>query len=102
MGLFIAIGIREDGVREVLGFDVSKKESEQTLKSMFPSLEERGLRGVYLVTTDVHCGVQKAVQSAFPRCAWQRCQTHFSRNVLEACPARVKPELKVSYAFSKT
>lgn len=96
VGLFIAIGIREDGVREVLGFDVSQKESEQTWKAMFQSLKKRGLRGVRLVTTDAHCGIQKAVQSEFPGCAWQRCQTHFSKNVLDACPAKLKPELKVA------
>lgn len=30
----------------------------------------------------------------FQRTAWQRCQTHFSRNVLDACPNKLMPEMK--------
>jgi len=93
-GLFITIGIQEDGACEIIGFDVSEKESEQTWKNMFQSLKQRGLHGVRLVTTDAHCGIQKAVKSEFPGSAWQRCQTHFSRNILDACPAKLMPELK--------
>ena len=78
-GLFIVIGVREDGVREVLGFDCSQKESKETWRAMFQALKRRGLHGVRLVTTDAHGGIQKAVQSEFPGCAWQRCQTHFSK-----------------------
>jgi putative transposase len=94
-GLFIVLGIREDGYREVLGFSVSEKESEETWKEMFQSLKARGLKGVRMVTSDAHCGIQKAIFAEFPGCAWQRCQTHFSRNVLDACPSRLAPELKV-------
>lgn len=94
VGLFIVIGIRDDGVREILGFSVSEKESEQSWKEMFNSLKKRGLRGVRLITSDAHCGIQKAILSEFPGCNWQRCQTHFSRNVLEACPNKLVPSLK--------
>ncbi|WP_276874918.1 IS256 family transposase [Levyella massiliensis] len=95
VGLFIVLGVREDGIREVLGFSVSEKESEATWKEMFQSLKNRGLQGVRLITSDAHCGIQKAIFQSFPGCAWQRCQTHFSRNVLDACPSRTVPELKI-------
>lgn len=94
VGLFIVLGVREDGVREVLGFSVSEKESQTTWKEMFQSLKNRGLHGVQLITSDAHCGIQKAILEAFSGCAWQRCQTHFSRNVLEVCPGKWVPELK--------
>lgn len=94
-GLFIVLGVREDGVREVLGFSVSEKESETTWKEMFQSLKDRGLQGVRLITSDAHCGIQKAIFAEFPGSAWQRCQTHFSRNVLDACPSKRVSELKV-------
>lgn len=94
-GLFIVLGVREDGVREVLGFSVSEKESTVTWKDMFQSLKERGLHGVRLITSDAHGGIEKAILSEFPGCSWQRCQTHFSRNVIDSCPSKMVPELKV-------
>lgn len=94
VGLFIVLGIRENGVREVLAFDVYEKETKDTWKLMFKTLKERGLQGVQLITTDAHCGIQDAVKQEFPGCAWQRCQTHFSRNVLDACPANLMTNIK--------
>lgn len=58
VGLFIVLGIREAGVREVLVFDVYEKETKDTWKLMFKALKERGLQGVQLITTDAHCGIQ--------------------------------------------
>lgn len=76
-GLFIVLGVREDGVCEVLEFSVSEKESELTWKNMFQSLKERGLHGVRLITSNAHGGIQKAILSEFPGCSWQRCQPIF-------------------------
>jgi hypothetical protein len=56
---------------------------------MFKTLKERGLQGVQLITTDTHCGIQETINQTFPGCAWPLCQTHFSRNVSDACPANL-------------
>lgn len=64
------------------------------MKINVKTLKERGLQGVQLITTDAHCGIQEAVKQEFPGCAWQRCQTHFSRNVLDACPANLMTNIK--------
>ena len=93
-GLLIAKGIREDGHREILGFQVSDSESETSWSEFFASLKRRGLEHVDLVVSDHHKGLVKAVRRCFQNSTWQRCQTHFSRNILDRTPKRLQPKLK--------
>ena len=48
---------------------------------------------VDLVICDAYKGLVQAVRKCFQGAAWQRCQTHFSKNVLDVCPKKLKPEL---------
>ena len=89
----IAIGINEDGYREVLGLDIGDSESEGTWERLFKRLKARGLRGVELITSDSHGGLVKAARRQFQGAAWQRCQTHLMRNVLGQTPRHLKAEM---------
>jgi len=93
-GVLIAKGISEDGHREILGFQVSDSESESSWYEFFQSLKKRGLEHVDLVVSDNHKGLVKAVRKCFQNASWQRCQTHFSRNILDRTPKRLQPKLK--------
>ncbi len=93
-GLLIAIGINEQGHREVIGFQIANSESESSWGEFFGSLKERGLKDVHLVTSDDHKGLVKAVRKHFQEASWQRCQTHFSRNMLDHAPKALQPEIK--------
>lgn len=84
--LMIAIGTSVDGKREILGFGVFDNESNATWEEFFSSLKKRGLHGVRLLTSDAHEGIQHALCRVFPEVPWQRCQTHFSRNILDHAP----------------
>ena len=84
--LLIACGIRADGVREILGFALGDSESEASWGGFFGDLKRRGLQGVDLVVSDSHGGLVSALHTQFQGAVWQRCQTHLSRNVLDACP----------------
>jgi putative transposase len=42
----------------------------------------RGLSGVQLVVSDAHQGLKDAIAATLPGAAWQRCRTHFMRNLL--------------------
>ena len=55
----------------------------------------RGLKKVDLIVSDNHSGLVQAVRKNFQRTLWQRCQTHFSRNILDATPKRLQPEIKL-------
>jgi len=89
----IAVGINEEGYREVLGLDIGDSESEGTWERLFKRLKARGLRGVELITSDSHGGLVKALRRQFQGAAWQRCQTHLMRNVLGQTPRHLKAEM---------
>lgn len=95
-GLLIATGVNADGNREVLGFTIADGESEEAWSDFFSGLKARGLRGVDLITSDNHGGLKKAIQKQFHGTGWQRCQTHFSKNLLDKTPKKLQPEVKTS------
>jgi transposase-like protein len=49
-------------------------------------LVARGLAGVQLVIADAHTGLQQAIAAVLPGASWQRCRTHFMRNLLTRVP----------------
>ncbi len=78
----IAMAVREDGEREIVGVDIGPAESEAFWKSFLRSLCRRGLEGVKLVISDAHEGLKKAIGAVFAEASWQRCRVHFTRNAL--------------------
>ncbi len=92
-GVMIAIGINTGGYREILGLMLGDSESEASWSEFFSWLKNRNLRGVDLVISDDHSGLVKAVRTHFQGVTWQRCQTHFMRNIMDATPKSVKDEL---------
>lgn len=78
----VAIGVRETGEREILGFSVGASEEEAFWLEFLRSLVRRGLRGVRLVTSDAHEGLKAALLQVCSGASWQRCRVHFMRNIL--------------------
>ena len=89
-GVLLAVGVSEDGYREVLGVWVADSESEASWGEVFSDLSRRGLRGVRYVVSDDHQGMLRAIERHFQGVAWQRCQVHFVRNFLNHTAAREK------------
>src|SRR5690625_3211102 len=73
---------------------IGNSESEATWSEFFSRLKERGLHGLELIVSDHHGGLVNAVKRHFQGIAWQRCQVHFMRNILDACPKRYHDALK--------
>jgi transposase-like protein len=82
----VATGVRADGHREVLGFDVGDSEDGAFWTAFLRSLKARGLSGVHLVISDAHQGLKGAIAAVFTGASWQRCRVHFLRNVLAKVP----------------
>lgn len=93
-GVMVGYGVNMEGNREILGIMVGDTESESSWSEYFGSLKERGLHGVELITSDHHKGLVKSVKQHFQGVAWQRCQTHFIKNVLDASPKALQSEIK--------
>ena len=90
----IAIGIDSKGFKNILGFMISDSESEQTWKSFYQSMIDRGLTKVEMVISDAHQGQVKAIQKSFTESVWQRCQVHFLRNVMDKLPKKNTQEIR--------
>jgi len=91
--LMVAIGYNTSGHKEIIGFDVCEKESESSWNEFLGSLKDRGLRGVDIVTSDNHKGLVKAVKENLPGVSWQRCQVHFTRNIIDKAPKKYQSGL---------
>ena len=82
----VATGVNADGHREILGLDVASAEDGAGWLAFLRGLVARGLSGVQLVISDAHPGLVAAIGSALPGAAWQRCRTHYLRNLLTRVP----------------
>ena len=81
VAVIIAVGVNDDGRREVLGMTVGASEAETFWTEFLRSLARRGLRGVKLAISDAHEGLKAAVAKVL-HATWQRCRVHTLRNLL--------------------
>jgi transposase-like protein len=82
VAVVVATAVNAQGHREILGCDAVTTEDGAGWVAFLRSLVARGLRGVKLVISDSHEGLKNAIAATLPGAAWQRCRTHFARNVL--------------------
>ncbi len=82
----VAIGVDEDGFREVLGVCQGGKEDKESWLCFLRHFKERGLRGPELCISDACLGLRAALGDVFPKAKWQRCIVHFYRNVSTQVP----------------
>src|SRR6185503_2540171 len=99
MAVLVALEMREDGGRKVLGFGVAPVENEAYWEDFLQNLRKRGLSGVQLVISDSHEGLKRGIERAFPSARWQRCKVHFLRNLGSRIPQKRRPAL---VALTKT
>ena len=93
--MMIAIGITEEGRKEIIGIDVYDDESNETWISFLLSLKKRGLKSPIMITSDAHMAIRHAIAKVFPESAWQRCQFHFIKNILDAAPKTQRAGLEI-------
>ena len=86
-----AVGVSADGRRESLGIDLITSEDGAGWTAFLRGLVARGLTGVMLVTSDAHQGLVDAIAATLPGASWQRCRTHFMRNLLTRVPKAAQP-----------
>jgi transposase-like protein len=89
--VLLAMGVRDDGKRALLGVSVAVSEQEVHWRQFLQSLVDRGLSGVELVIGDAHAGLQAARRAVLGGVPWQRCQFHLQQNAQAFVP---RQELK--------
>jgi putative transposase len=78
--VLVALGVRADGKRDILGVSVALSEAEVHWRQFLTELKDRGLHGIQLFVADDHAGLKAARQAVFPSVPWQRCQFHLQQN----------------------
>jgi transposase-like protein len=90
----IATGVNAGGHREILGLDLVTSEDGAGWTAFLRSLVARGLSGVQLVISEAREGLvgpNGAIGAVLPGASWQRCRTHFMRNLLAKVPRSAQP-----------
>jgi transposase-like protein len=86
VSLLVAIGVNQDGYREILGICEGAKEDKAGWSAFLKHLKERGLSGVELIISDACLGLVESAAEVYPETQWQRCVVHFYRNVFSHVP----------------
>ena len=87
----VATGVNAAGNREILGTELFTTEDGAGWTAFLRGLVARGLSGVRMVISDAHPGLVDAIASSLPGASWQRCRTHFMRNLLAKVPKSAGP-----------
>ena len=91
VAIVVAAGVNAAGAREILGLDLLTSEDGAGWTAFLRGLVALGLSGVRLVISDAHPGLVDAIASTLPGAGWQRCRTHFLRNLLTRVPKSAGP-----------
>lgn len=100
VSVLVAIGVNQDGFRDVLGVAEGTKEDAESWRNFLRYLKERGLKGVRLIVSDKCLGLVEALGEFYPEAGWQRCVVHFYRNLMSAVPSdKVKEVMAAAKAI---
>jgi transposase-like protein len=93
IAVLVAVGVRSDGYREILGVAEGIKEDVEGWRNFLRYLKSRGLRGVRLFISDKCLGLLEALGEFYPEAQWQRCMVHWYRNVFSVVPRGRRKEV---------
>ena len=78
--VYIAIGIKKDGIRDVLGMYVGENESAKFWLGILNGLKNRGVEDILIACVDGLTGFNNAIEAVFPQTEIQQCVIHQIRN----------------------
>ncbi|MGB4776391.1 MAG: IS256 family transposase [Daejeonella sp.] len=78
--IFLVLGLRTDGTKEVLGMWVSTQETASFWMSVLTDLKARGVEDILIACTDNLAGFTQAITGVFPQTITQLCVVHQIRN----------------------
>lgn len=78
--VYIALGLRRDGKKEVLGLWLGKNESAAFWMSVLTDMKARGVEDILITATDNLNGFTQTIKNVFPESATQICVVHQIRN----------------------
>lgn len=93
--VYIAIGIRTDGTKDVLGMYIGGNESAKYWLGVLNDLKNRGMQDVLITCVDGLTGFVDAITTVFPQTDVQRCIIHQIRSSTKFVTTKdIKPFMK--------
>jgi putative transposase len=86
--LLVVIGVREDGVKELVAVEDGYRESSESWAEVLRAMKRRGLNPPKLVVGDGALGAWAALRDVFPGAREQRCWVHYAD--LRVMPTRAR------------
>ncbi|MBQ5942193.1 IS256 family transposase [Massilia sp. AB1] len=80
--VYLALGVRADGRKEVLGLWIEQTEGAKFWLKVFNELKNRGLDDVLIAVVDGLRGFPEAIEAVYPQAQIQTCVVHLIRNSL--------------------
>lgn len=100
--VYLALAIRADGKREVLGIWIEQTEGAKFWLKVMNELKNRGLDDILIAVVDGLKGFPEAINAVFPKCMVQTCIVHLVRYSLNFCSYKdrkqVAADLKTVYS----
>lgn len=78
--IYLIIGLKKDGLKEVLGMWISETESASFWMNVLTDLKARGVEDILIACTDNLAGIRQAIKAVFPDAITQLCVVHQIRN----------------------
>lgn len=78
--IYLVIGLKKDGLKEVLGMWIAETESASFWMSVLTDLKARGVEDILIACTDNLKGFTDAIKGVFPQTITQLCIVHQIRN----------------------
>jgi transposase-like protein len=94
LACLVVIGVRPDGVKEVIALEDGYRESTESWATLLRDLKRRGLNAPKLAVADGALGFWNALRNVYPETEEQRCWVHKIANVLDKLPKRLQPRAK--------
>ena len=94
LACLVIIGVRPDGVKEVIAIDDGYRESTESWLTLLRDLKARGMNAPKLAMADGALGFWAALRQVFPETEEQRCWVHKIANVLDKVSQRLQPKAK--------
>jgi putative transposase len=81
--VYLAIGVRLDGIKDILGIWIEKEEGAKFWLKVITELQNRGLKDIFIACVDGLKGFPEAIESVFPATQVQVCIVHMVRNSMQ-------------------
>src|SRR5215210_2233420 len=91
--IYLALGVRRDGTREILGLWIDNTEGAKFWMKVFNDLKTRGTHDILIAVTDGLKGMAEALAVVYPAATLQTCIVHLIRNSLDYASWKQRREL---------